>query len=262
MTFTNRILAAILAIAFAPALPAAAQDTPFGSTADTVFDIIEIDDPSTFVCLAYEGRALRQMWDKRVDGEADENTFLFTAHFSDVTPIDIILNPEFGDEDEARAEAMRYTRGLGQLPLILRAGIRQFGVHKGKQGFHAGSGKIFMYQDQTSLRVSQNKLEESLFHEAVHASLDREHRLAPGWQAAQASDPRFLTAYAQNRPEREDLAESMLFAYALLEHPGRIPPVDSRDILAAIPARIDYVAQILAQVPQVDPPPAPPTHCR
>lgn len=262
MTFRARLLAAVFATGIATALPAIAQDAPFGSTADTVFDIIETGDPSAFVCLSYEGRAVRQMWDKRVDGESDQNTYLFAAHFRDSPPIDIILNPEFGSETDARAEAMRYVAGLGQLPLILRAGIRQLGVHKGKEGFHAGAGKIFMYQDQASLRISQNKLEESLFHEAVHAALDNDHRLAPAWQAAQASDGRFVTNYAAGRPDREDLAESMLFAYALLQHPGRIPPVDSRDILAAIPARIEYVAGLLAQAPQVDPPPAPPDGCR
>lgn len=261
MTLKDRIVAATLTFGIAFALPAYALDAPFGSTADTVFDIIQDGDPSAYVCLSYQGRAIRQMWDKRVDGEADENTFLFTAHYRDSPPIDIILNPEFGTPQEARAEAMRYVYRLGQLPLILRAGIGQLGIHKGKQGFHAGTGKIFMYQDQSSLRISQDKLEESLFHEAVHSSLDAKHRLAPAWQAAQASDGRFVTTYAASRPEREDLAESMLFAFALLKHPGRIPPVDSRDILAAIPARIDYIAALLDQPVEVEPPPSPPETC-
>ena len=122
---------------------------------------------------------------------------------------------------------MRYVRGLGQLPPLLRAGIRQFGIHKGDQGFHGGPGKIFMYQDRTTLRIAQNHLEESLMHEAVHASLDATYRDDPAWRAAQDSDGRFVTAYAAAHPEGEDLAESLLFAYGLLRHPGRIPPVDS-----------------------------------
>ena len=187
-------LAALLA-----ATPLAAQEYPFGSTADTVFDIIRTDDPTAFVCLSYEGRTTRQMWDKRIDGESDLNVFLFQAHFSDGPPVDIILNPEFGSEGEARAEAMRYVRGLGQLPLVFRQGIRQFGVHKGDKGFHGGPGKIFMYHDRATRRIEQAHLEESILHESVHASLDRDWRQSPQWRAAQAKDPGFLTRYAAAR---------------------------------------------------------------
>lgn len=46
------------------ALAAAAATPPFGSTADTVFDIVTTGDPSAFVCLSYDGRAVRQMWER------------------------------------------------------------------------------------------------------------------------------------------------------------------------------------------------------
>ncbi|MCB1340540.1 MAG: hypothetical protein KDK24_05645 [Pseudooceanicola sp.] len=249
-------LAALLA-----ATPLAAQEYPFGSTADTVFDIIRTDDPTAFVCLSYEGRTTRQMWDKRIDGESDLNVFLFQAHFSDGPPVDIILNPEFGSEGEARAEAMRYVRGLGQLPLVFRQGIRQFGVHKGDKGFHGGPGKIFMYHDRATRRIEQAHLEESILHESVHASLDRDWRQSPQWRAAQAKDPGFLTRYAAEHPEGEDLAETALFAYALLRYPGRIPPVDSAAIVARVPARIAVVAEILASGPVSAPAPKPPESC-
>ena len=202
------------------------------------------------------------MWDKRIDGESDLDVFLFQAHFRTGAPIDIILNPEFGTPEDARAEAMRYVSGLGQLPAILRQGIRQFGIHKGREGFHAGSGKIFMYQDQATHRIGQNKLEESILHESVHASLDAEYRLSPEWLAAQEADGRYMTAYAARHPEREDLGETLLFAYALIAHPGRIPPVDSRDILAAVPHRIEVVRSILERAPDDVTAPAVPQDCQ
>lgn len=251
-------LGAALAL-FCVAHPAQAQI--YSSTADTVFDIITTEDPSSFVCLSYEGRTIRQMWDKRENDEFNHNVFLFHAHYDDAPPIDIILNPEFGTVEEARAEALRYTYRIGQLPLVFRHGIRQFGIHKGRQGFHAGTGKIFMYQDQASHRIAQNKLEESILHEAVHASWDAQYRLSPKWVEAQQADRRFMTGYGASRPDREDLAETALFAYALLSKPGRIPPVDSRDILAAVPARIAVIEQLLARVPDVAAPPPLPENC-
>ncbi|MEP4247972.1 hypothetical protein [Tateyamaria sp.] len=253
------IFATFISLAAQPAL---ANEPSFSSTADTVFDVIETGDPSSFSCLTYEGRDTREMWDKRLDAEPTLSAFLFQAHFMDSPSIDIILNPEFQSEAEARAEAMRYTRGLGQLPLVLRSGIKQFGIHKGREGFHGGSGKIFMYQDQSSHRISQNKLEESIFHEAVHASLDARYRLDPDWVAAQNADGRFLTRYAASRPDREDLAETALFAYALLRHPGRIPPVDSRDILAAVPNRIEFIRAILDNNEAPDEGPTIPVSCQ
>lgn len=240
---------------------AALANPPFSSMADTVFDIIRTEDPSAFVCLKDEGRAIWEMWDRRVDAEFRHNAFHFTAHFTDTAPINITLNPEFETPRAARAEAMRYVHALGQLPPVLRAGIRQFGIHKGRESFHAGSGKIFMYQDQASLRIGQRKLEESIMHEAVHAALDNAWRKAPDWIAAQRADKAFVTRYAASRPDREDLAETMVFAYGLLVHPGRIPPVDSRDILAAASARMKVIKRILSDTSAATPQGEPPAGC-
>ena len=118
-------------------------------------------------------------------------------------------------------------------------------MHLGRKGFHSGTGQIVAYAETTDNRLSYDHLEETLFHEAVHASWDAAHRLSRGWIAAQNSDGRFLTNYARNSPEREDLAETALFAFAILHYPDRFPPVDTSDTLAAVPNRIDYIRQLL-----------------
>ncbi len=256
-----RVLAMALCLTSTPQITWAQEEYLYDATADTVFDIIQTGDPSAFVCLAYQGRTTRQMWDKRQNDEFDLDVFLFTAHFSDMPPIDIILNPEFETPEAARAEAEKYTRSLGRVPLVFRHGIRQLGVHKGDQGFHAGTGKVFVYSDMSDRRISEHHLEESLLHEGVHATLDAQYRLSPEWVSAQEQDGRFLTRYAASRPEREDLAETALFAYSLLRHPGRIPPVDSADIARAVPARIAVIKTILNAPPEVLPPPSPPGGC-
>lgn len=223
---------------------------PFDSTADTVFDIIRTDDPSSFVCLETAGREMRQMWDKRVDAEFDLEVFLFRAYFSDGPSIDIIVNPEFGTVEAARAEASRYTRPLGQLPPVFRQGIRQFGIHKGEPTYSAGPGKIFVYAGRTDIRIGENRLEESLLHEAVHASLDRRHARSDRWRAAQASDGGFVTRYAERRPEGEDLAETAIFAYALARYPDRLPPADSAAVRNQVPARLEVLTEIINAGPE------------
>lgn len=254
------ILAVVGTLLISPSI--AAADPPFSSTADTVFDIITLDDPSDYVCLSYQGRTTRQMWDKRVDNEFDFEVFLFQVHFSNSAPIDIIVNPEFGTVEAAEVEARRYTHALGQLPLVFRHGIRQLGIHDGTPTYSAGAGKIFVYAERTTRRISQNHLEESMMHEAAHVSLDPQYARSAEWVAAQNSDNRFLTRYAEDNPEREDIAETALFAYGLLRHPGRIPPVDSRDILLAVPARLAFFKEVLDQEPVDFSAPVPPKDCR
>lgn len=237
-------VASLVAILASPL--AMAQDAPpFSDTAGTVFDIIQTGDPSAFVCLRYDGQAARQIWDKRVDGEPVIEAYLFSALYRDGAKIEFAVNPEFENAEAARAEALRIAPALGQLPGTLRAGIARFNLHKGDAAPHAGTGSITFYQDTITQRLSYKHLEESLFHESVHASWDAEHRLAPDWQAAQMADGRFLTGYAQSRPEREDLAETALFAYALSHHPDRFPPVDSADTRRAVPHRLAYIAGLL-----------------
>lgn len=220
-------------------------DPPFGDTAGTVFDIITVSDPSAFTCLQYMGRGERQIWDKRVDGEPIVDAFLFMARYSDGSNIEIGINPEFNSEDEARSEAMRYAIPLGQLPTVLRAGIERFSVHQGEKGYHAGTGQIVAYSGTTDNRLSYNHLEETIFHESVHASWDSEHRLSEGWVEAQTMDGRFLTMYGQNSPDREDLAETALFAFAILHYPKRFPPFDTADTLEAVPNRMEYIGELL-----------------
>jgi hypothetical protein len=253
---------ALAAVAFPGSGHAQTAAPIYGSTAGVVFDIITLDDPSSFTCLHDRGRATRQMWDKRIDNEYNVEAFVFDAYFADGPVIEIVVNPEFQTPQEARQEAQRYTRALGQLPPVLRQGIRQVGIHKGRPTYSAGPGKIFVYADRTTQRVAEQHLEESLLHEAVHASLDADHARSDAWRAAQASDGRFVTRYGQKHPTREDLAESTLFAFARTFHPQRLPPVDTQDVLAAIPARLSYLERILTQPVSQTEIPQPPRDCR
>ncbi len=238
---TRPLLSAALALLASPA----GAVPPYDATVDTVFDVITTEDPSAFACLLDRGRGARQMWDKRVDGEPEVDAFLFEALFTDGTRFEVAVNPEFGSPEVARAEALRVVEAAGRLPTLLRGGIEFLGIHDGTQGPHAGAGKVFMYAGRTDELLAFAHLEETLFHESVHVALDPEHARSEGWRAAQAADGAFLTRYAEAFPEGEDLAETALFAFALLHHPGRIPPVDTEDILATVPARIAYVGDLL-----------------
>lgn len=240
------LLAAVMMSA--PGISAQAQ-LYRSSVVGTDYDFITDADPSVFASLEDLGPQQREMADKR-PGTDDliKPAFVFRASFTDGTGVDIVIDAAFGSVEAARAEAMRYVHPLGKLPTLMRHGLTQaLVVHQGGEEFTAFSdrGLIIMYSGNATRRIGTHDLEETMFHEAVHASLDHAHARSEGWVAAQASDGTFVTRYGARLPDREDLAESALFAYTLLHHPERLPEESAKQIRAAIPARIAYIATIL-----------------
>jgi hypothetical protein len=243
--------AALLASAFQ------ADDKPLykSSVVGTDFDFIHESDPDTFVDLTSRGRGEAEMPDK-TDNSAPlrKPAFLFVSTYRDGTSVDMAVDLRFETEEQARKEALRYTPRLGKLPTALRRGVKRMVIHKGGENATAFSdaGLIVVYSDNATKRIGTHDLEETVFHEAVHAAWDKEHAGSPAWLAAQKQDVRFVTDYARKNPNGEDLAESALFAYALLHHPERIPKEDAARIRRAIPARIAFVETLL--------PPGKPVH--
>ncbi len=236
------------------------EDAPQGlypsSVVGTDFDFLQDGDPDAFDRLEYRGEGLPEMPDKRGGSPLRQKAFMFVARFKDGTSVHLSIDADFGTEAEAREEALRYTPRLGKLPTSLRNGVERVVVHKGGRDTTAFSdvGLMVLYSENATRRIGTHDLEETVFHESVHAAWDRPHRESPRWLEAQKRDGRFATDYAAKNPEGEDLAESALFAYALIHHPERIPAADAARIRKAIPARIEFVARLL--------PPGKPLHYR
>lgn len=216
------------------------------SVVGTDFDFIVDEDPSTFLCLEFRGRRLREMPDKTTGGALIHPALVFVAHYEDGTSVDLALDADFATESAAREEALRYATRLGKLPTSLRGGVERIVVHAGPTDATAFSdrGLIVVYAANATKRIATHDLEETLFHESVHAAWDGPHRESPEWQAAQTADAAFITNYAAKEPG-EDLAESALFAYTLLHHPERIPSDHAAHIHATIPARIAFVEKLV-----------------
>ncbi len=218
------------------------------SVVGTDFDFILDSDPDLFVELVSKGEGEAEMPDKtKRNAELRRKAFRFEARFRDETAISIAIDAAFKTEEQARREALRYTPRLGKLPSALRQGVRRIVVHTGGADATAFSdvGLIVLYSDNATKRLSTHDLEETVFHESVHAAWDAAHRASEDWKAAQKKDGRFVTEYGRKNPDNEDLAESALFAFALIHHPDRIPREEAAKIRAAIPARIAFVETLL-----------------
>lgn len=235
----------VLFVAF-PSSTLSAQDYR-SSVVGTDFDFIREGDPSAALCLEYKGVGPREMPDKRGRSALIQPAFVFVAYFTDGTSVDIAIDGDFAFRDAARKEAERYVPRLGKLPTSLRAGVRRLVVHRGGVDTTAFSdvGLIVVYSDNATKRISTHDLEETVFHESVHAAWDERHADSDAWRAAQRSDDAFVTHYARKNPDGEDLAESALFAYTLVHHPDRIPAEHAARIRKRIPARIAFVRKLI-----------------
>lgn len=240
------ILGLALVMAAAPSR-ACAEELYASSVVGTDFDFILGSDPDTFLCLEFKGQGPREMPDKTGDTSLFQQAFIFVSYFSDGTSVDMAMDIDFETKERARKEALRYTPRLGKLPTSLRRGVKRLVVHKGNQNATAFSdvGLIVIYSDNATRRIETHDLEETIFHESVHASWDKTHANSAAWRAAQKSDGTFVTRYARKKPDGEDLAESALFAYTLVHHPGRIPTAEAVKIKNAIPARIAFVEKLV-----------------
>ncbi|MEP3480051.1 MAG: hypothetical protein ABJZ55_12445 [Fuerstiella sp.] len=217
------------------------------SVVGTDFDIIRDSDPSCFLKLKYQGIRSEEMPDKTDDAELFQKAHVFTASYMDQAEITIAVDADFETAAQAKQEALRYASRIGKLPTVLRAGVQRIVIHKGNEDATAFSdvGLIVMYSANATKRISTHDLEETLFHESVHAAWDKKHAKSAEWKRAQMSDGTFATLYGKKKPEREDLAESALFAFAMIHHPDRIPLRDRKKLSTVIPARIDFVNQLI-----------------
>ena len=213
---------------------------PFSGTIFIDPDIITAADPTTFEGLIYAGQAPRLMFDRRVNDWITVDAYLFDATFDDGLEAEVQVNPEFGSEDDALEQALMYAEVIGRLPTALRLDVETVWIHRGTEPFGGGNSNLLIHIGQAALYEADGILEETFLHEAAHTSLDGLHADSPGWLAAQAADPVFISTYARDFPNREDIAESFLPWLAVRHRQERIDQTLADRILLAIPNRLQY----------------------
>ncbi len=216
----NILLAFILVVSlFAMSSHAA---PPFSGTVWVDSDIITPSDPSSFITITPISSESRPIFDRRANngsgGWLTLNPTMFSAFYLDGNAIEIQVNPEF-DFDEAASKAEFYGRAIGQLPKLLRTDVKTVWIHKGDEAFGGGNDNLLIHTDSTGYHGEA--LEETLFHEACHTSLDS-RVYGNAWSNAQNLDNEFISIYAKNYPEREDVAESCALYYAVKFRPDRL----------------------------------------
>jgi len=214
------------------------SNPPYAGTVFVDPDIITAADPSAFIQIISIESGPRTMFDRRADnGNGDRvtiNSRLFQASYTDGNAIEIQVNPEF-DPSEAAIKAKFYGYAIGQLPKLLRLDVKTVWIHKGDKPFGGGNDNLLIHTD--SPRYHGTVLEETLFHEACHTSLDS-RLYGATWSNAQTLDAEYISTYAKDNPAREDVAESCALYYAVRFKPERLSEKDLNLITKTIKNRM------------------------
>ena len=209
---------------------------PFGGTVWITPNILNPSDPTSLRSVTYAGRETRDFW----DGQrwTTINAYLFDVQYAG-RQLEFQVHPEFGSRAAARQEVDTYAPALGRLPAVFLSRARE--VEIGASNDFAGAAGIFhIHTGDGKDLINNGFLEEVLIHEGGHVSLDLAHENSAGWRAAQEADGVFISDYARDFPDREDIAESILPYFAVRYKPERLSEAERAAFLTTIPNRLIY----------------------
>jgi tetratricopeptide (TPR) repeat protein len=225
------------------------KDTPpFVHTADPGFDWLTPSLPSDFKGLqtdVSESKWTGSDTHPKTRDRLIQTLYLFDATFYDGSIIEVRIDPAIEDTGARSELAEKYMKMVGQLPGFLRSGIKTFSIYKAGDPKQSDSvvasemdGHINFHSDLAERKPL--RLEEYIFHEAVHATLDDFHKNYSQWLAAQQNDGQFISPYAKEFSETEDVAESYSMYYVSRISDPQLHGSIVNTILSTIPNRIKY----------------------
>lgn len=246
------VFAAFITV-FLPAAAAAAQSTTvLPQTVWLYNNIIDSSDPSSFRTVTYEGQGVREFYDRDSDRWLMLNVYLFDVQF-DGRRTEFQVHEEYGSRTAARQQVDAYAAVLGRLPRVLLSNAKEVEISitaktssttsldPGEPVVQASQSGIFhIYTERAEEVARDGFLEEVLIHEGGHVSLDSAHARSPGWRAAQQADETFITPFAREHSEREDIAESIWAYFVVNYRPERISTSNHDAIRDGIPNRLAY----------------------
>ena len=180
---------------------------------------------------------------------ADKNNWIFKVSYSDGLSTHINVSRKYKNKSTANKEANKLVKALGQLPVVLRRSLKHVYIIAGKGRAHALAEKqsFYIHQNEIKDRLKRGELEELFFHETTHVSLDPYIKNRPGWLdgskdwiRAQKKDNAFISVYAKDNHDREDIAESFALYLTYRYKRNRLSKSEQDNIRKTMSARMAY----------------------
>ena len=208
-------------------------------------NILTKKDLTAFQNISFKKEKKIKWWDRREATssgwkQSSFKAFIFKAKFEKGKDVTIRVNSEFKTKEKAEEQALKYGKMVGQLPNFLRKNLKTITVHKGNYDWGGGNKDILMHIDK-NYGVCE---EEVMMHESGHTSLDWNMGgsvKSSKWKKAAKADNKFISKYAKEYTEREDVAETINWWIAVRCKPDRISKSTYKKIIEGIPNRLKYL---------------------
>ncbi|MEP3846486.1 MAG: hypothetical protein ABJM43_14225 [Paracoccaceae bacterium] len=213
------------------------------SVASNDLDFIHANDPGACWSITESEGGRTEMYDPRRDLLFVEGALHFDITFPD-QQIRINVHPEVGDPQQ---RAMETAASISRLPTLMRNELRYVNILDGEGAAweEAQGGFFTLYDGLMERRLAEHDLDETVFHESAHVALDPLLSNDPDWFSNQIADDDFITQYAADNRNKEDIAESALFAWTMLYHRGRLPADVEAAVRDTMPNRLEYLGNML-----------------
>ena len=224
-------------------------EPPFGGTMWDLPDLITSSDYTIYSTSSYQGIETRLFYDKSIPDFINYPAHIYKVNFGDGLAVDFEIYSEF-TEDEANSIKQKYAPLMGQLGKELRKNIKSIEFLKGEEVASAQRSEDLNYANITfhidwlnnivETRPDGDKTEELLIHESAHLSIDPYVYGQQGWTDAVNLDGNYLSTYAKDNPNSEDVAETFQAYIAVKYFPDRISNSLRDTILSVCLNRFKY----------------------
>jgi len=116
---------------------------PFEGTVFISSRLIDGSDSSSLMNVAYAGRGMREVFDRRVDRWVTVDAYLFNVRYG-WGAVEFQVNPEFGSVDAGRGEVDTYAPALGRLPTFLMTNAREVEINAGVELLDGNANGSFL----------------------------------------------------------------------------------------------------------------------
>ncbi len=226
----------------------------FSITSNNI-DFIKSDDPDDFQSVSYLGTQDNvEMPSKEKSGLFEDGVHIFEATFATGKVLEIRVSGDLGNATQARTWVDKLTPRLGKLPVQNRQNLNHVNIHQGGPNTTANAenaGRFFnLYSQNMDVRISNNDLEETVFHESVHAGYQEDYQETVAWQNAVSSDNAYITEYARDftlddGTKIEDMPEHAIFCYTYLKYPGRLPSNVENFVISYLQNRTAFFRDVI-----------------
>lgn len=210
------------------------------------YNVLNTTDESVYEANTYINAAAALMWDRTANNGngawTEPFSWIYLIHYNDNVSAQIRIRQKDYTKSEADQLVLKYADYLGRLPFVLRNGIKLINIMKAEANFGGNNwnNSIDIYEGTLSERLlNEGNMEEMLLHEGTHAALD--YLYNEGWIAERDKDMKFVSKYAFDNPNREDISETFAVWLALRNVNNRLSTIDYNKVTEGLANRIAYL---------------------